>query len=203
MFFAFTRNGTESATGCRPDRPGDIAAAVPADHYSIQGVSSFLDIRNDDQRMSGFEQGGFDHQVVCHAIMRARLATMNRSKVRAIPANIVGASENSASTMLFSEDSLVRRHAHQSRLWHRWHAVCPPEMKLGKLHPSMATDIVLVSITAHDAMVSSRLIMDIDHGPKHKTGRMTLLLDHWATGCLERERKRTARLLRKLPKQKP
>jgi len=57
--------------------------------------------------------------------------------------------------------------------------------------------------TAHDAMVSSRLIMDLAASQKHKDKFMESRLADWAAACFESELKTTDHLLQKLLRFKP
>jgi CHAD domain-containing protein len=57
--------------------------------------------------------------------------------------------------------------------------------------------------TAHDAMVSSRLIMDLAASQKHKDKFMESRLADWAAACFESELKNTDHLLQKLLRFKP
>jgi len=57
--------------------------------------------------------------------------------------------------------------------------------------------------TAHDAIVSARLIADLDPNFRRKDKPGKSLLDDWAAASLERERHQAARLLRKLKRLKP
>jgi hypothetical protein len=56
---------------------------------------------------------------------------------------------------------------------------------------------------AHDAMVSSRLIMDLAASQPHKDKFMESRLADWAAACFESELKNTGQLLQKLLRLKP
>jgi CHAD domain-containing protein len=57
--------------------------------------------------------------------------------------------------------------------------------------------------TTHDAMVSSRLIMDLAASQQHKDKFIESRLADWAAACFESELKNTDRLLQKLLRLKP